>query len=76
MAETVFGVGLKLGGAGTRGWVVRVPGVVRGKWPGGAGARGFEVRAPGGLRFGRKIWGKSKIRRISWWEGWGLLGRG
>ena len=27
-------------GAGTRGWRVRVPGVVRGKQPGGAGTRG------------------------------------
>ena len=58
MVNLVLLVGLIRGGAGTRGWRVRVPGVVRGKWPGGAGARWFEVRAPGGLRFGRNFLGE------------------
>ena len=59
------GSGLISGGAGCPGVAGR-----------GAGARWFQVRAPGVLRDGRKNWGKSKIPRISWCEGWGLLGRG
>ena len=50
------GSGLIRGGAGTRGWVVRVPGVGWAKLPRGAGARWFEVQAPGGLRVGQKFW--------------------
>ena len=47
MSENVKCTRLILGGAGTRGWKVRAPGVVRGKQPGGAGARGLGCRHPG-----------------------------